>query len=236
MSKSLYLSLVISLLFSVALYIGTNSIIYSLILFVLSFLYLTFIVGKRLNIFNQKTKRFHECYFFINNFIVAISIKGSISQSLESFAGGMSEEFNEEVLIMQDMNDGEKLVYLRKFFPFHIYQLFLDVFDLWLEQGGDIIGMTSHLTNQLRESEELITFSESNNRLYLIEFSILWLFSISIIIALRFSLSIFFETLANQLFYQLGLFAIFIFILVSIEMMTRKMTSLEIQGAENENQ
>ena len=236
MNKYISIGLVISFLFAIAYYLGTNSLIFTILLLVITFAYFLVVIARRFAKFNNKVKRFHECYFFINNFVVGLSIKSSVSAALENLYSSMSSDYQEEIKACDEMNDEEKLRYLEKFFPFHIYQLFLDVFLLWVEQGGDIIQMSNHLTIQLRESEELIVFSESNNRSHLVEFSMLWGFAIAIVVALRFALSIFFETISKQLFFQIGIFAVFLFVLVSIEILTRRMVDIEIKGARFENE
>lgn len=235
MSRYIYIGLLVGFLLAFAYYIGTNSFIFSIALFVITFMYFFLILGKRFIKFSNKVKRFHECYFFINNFIVGLSIKGSVTAALENLKGTISDDFQEEMESCEDMSAEEQLTYLQKYFPFHIYQLFMDIFLLWSEQGGDIIQMSTHLINQLRENEEFIVFAESNNRSHLVEFIILWAFSVAIVVALRFALSIFFESVSKQMLFQVGVFIVFLFIIASIEVMSRRMVNVEIKGANYES-
>lgn len=234
MNKFIYLGFIIGALLGVACYLGTNSMILAITLFVITLMYFLFILSKRFINFDKKIKRFHECYFFVSNMIVSLSIKNSISAALDNLKSSMSDEFLEEMETMNDMNENEKLSYLQRYFPFHFYQLFVDVVNLWIEQGGDIIKMTDHLSYQAREVEEYIIFSTSNSKGKLLEFVILWLLSVSIVIILRFALSMFFASVSKQLFYQIGIFLIFIFLLFSVELMSRRMCGIQIKGVENE--
>ena len=234
MSKFLYIGLIVASLLGIACYLGTNSLLLAIVLIAITLMYFLFIISKRFINFDKKIKRFHECYFFVSNMIVSLSIKNSISAALENLKSSMSDEFLEEMETMKDMNENEKLSYLQRYYPFHFYQLFVDVVNLWIEQGGDIIKMTDHLSYQAREVEEYIIYSTSNNKGKLLEFIILWLLTVSIVIVLRFALSVFFVSVSKQLFYQIGIFLIFIFLLFSVELMSRRMCDIQIKGVENE--
>ena len=233
-SKVIYIGFILSVLFAVSCYLGTDSLITSLPLFVITLVYFIFIVSKRFTKFDKRISRFHECYFFMSNFIVSLSVKNSLNAALTNVKDIMSDDYLEEMGTIEEMNEGEKLQYLKKYFPFHVYQIFVDVITLWLDQGGDILKMTSSLMEQTRQIEEYIIFSESVNKSRLIEFIVLWLLSIVIIVILRFSLDSFFGSITKQIVYQVGIMSFFLLILVSTEFMTRRMTNVVIKGAENE--
>ena len=108
--------------------------------------------------------------------------------------------------------------------------MFLDLISLWSDQGGDIISMSSNLTNRARELEEYVSEAEQIHNKKIIEFVILWSFSLAILVFLRFALSQFFDKITSQFFYLIGIASIFIYVLITIHLLISKMTTLEING------
>ena len=101
---------------------------------------------------------------------------------------------------------------------------------MWNEQGGDILAMSQHLVNQVRLKEEYILFCESTHRTRLVEFIILWALTLLILISLRFALSQFFTHIVKTIFYQVAVVAIFIFLIVSIYIMVKRITNITLEG------
>ena len=102
--------------------------------------------------------------------------------------------------------------------------------DLWQEQGGDILKMTNFLTNQFREIEEYILSCKQLGEKKIIEFSILWLFSLSILVVIRFSLSEFYYSIIRNNVYIFGVLVIFVFALISIQILVSKVCAIELKG------
>ncbi|MFA6675799.1 MAG: hypothetical protein WCS49_02875 [Bacilli bacterium] len=234
MNKTLFIGLVLAIVFSFICYVASDSIFVSAITFVLTIVYFFLVVARRFQKFNAKIKRFHHCFYFINNFLVSLSIRKSISEAFHHAANALDEEFKEEEEAMKDMMENEKILYLQRYFPFHLYQLFSDIVMLWCEQGGDILLMSNYLYNQARETEEYILYCESVNRKTTIEFSVLWLFSLTILFILRFVLSDFYIYIVKQTFYSYAILGIFLIVLLSIELLTKHMTKIEIRGWNND--
>lgn len=234
MNKSVIFGLVLSVIFAIICYIASDSIIASSVVFLATILYFLFIIAKRFKTFALKTTRFHQVYCFINNFLISLSIKESIRGAFESAADSLGDDFQEESDAIVDLTENEKILYLQRYFPFHIYQLFTDVVTLWCEQGGDILSMSTYLTNEIREIEEYILFCESTSRKTSFEFAILWLFSLTILFILRFVLADFYSYILKQTFYPYAIMSIFFIVLLSIELLTRRITKLEIKGWSNE--
>lgn len=221
---------IVSFLFGIICYLATNSIFVALIVILLTTLYFVLIGTKKTNKYKIKISRFHSCYLFINNFIIALSIKKAIKPAFDSTIVTMDEDIQELIDSIKENTEEDKLKYLTKYFKFDIYNLFLDLIALWLDQGGDIISMSSNLTNRARELEEYVSEAEQIHNKKFIEFTILWTFSLAILVFLRFALSQFFSKITSQLFYLIGIGTIFVYVLITIHLLISKMTTLDIKG------
>ena len=195
------LGLVISIILGfVSFYATSNVFIGGGVLVVCILLYFL-VFYKILQKYILKMNRIHECYLFINNFLITLSIKESLNAAFEATTNSISEEFSEYVLSVGDLNPQEKLLYLSKYFTLHIYRIFTDIVLLWQEEGGKILDMSSHITNEMREIEEYATYSKSISKRKSLEIGTLWLFSLAIIVVLRMSLSDIFSGLLSNPIY-----------------------------------
>lgn len=176
-------------------------------------------------------ERYHECYHFVNNFIIALSIKRAISTSLENAIYSMSDDFQEMMAKLENMDDGQKLRYLQGgYFPFHIYQLFIHVVELYQEEGGDILQMSKYLISDARNEEEYINIASSLSSRKYVEITVLWMISLAILVILRFSLMDFYNAIKSQLFFQFSLVAIALFVLVTYFFLFSRGTSIKLKG------
>ncbi|MBE6135709.1 MAG: hypothetical protein E7181_00340 [Erysipelotrichaceae bacterium] len=124
----------------------------------------------------------------------------------------------------------DKITYLQKYFPFHYYGLFIKIINLWQEQGGDILSMSSHLLEEGRKSEEYLRYCQDSHLTRTMEFVVLWVFALVNLVVMRVSLNQFFTHIVNNIVYQVGLTAFFLFFLISIDILVRKVTSKEVKG------
>ena len=226
----IYFGIVIGLIFGIVTYIGSNNLIVTLAVFVISLLYFILIARPLYKRYDTKTKRFHQCYHFINSFIVSLSIKSSLSGAYESAMNAMPEDFVSKVENLDTFDQKERLENLNKYFRFHAFSLFLDLVNIYEEQGGDILEMSHYLLEETRLTEEYIAENNSIARKKITEFAILWFLTLLVVIILRFALSSFYSSLTKQLYYVIGIGGVFIFALVSIHIALMKMTKLEIKG------
>ncbi len=234
MKKIPFYSTLVSIIFAFVAYLGTNSFIVAGIVLIASISYFFLLFHKEIKKYVFTINRFHECYTFINNFIVSLSITDSFSGSLESTSQAMGEDFKEEIEGIRDMKEIEKLQYLEKYFPFHVFKLFFNTVCIQVEEGGDIIKMSQFITDDIRETEEYITHSNSVIKRKAFEIGTLWLFTFFILIVLRFALQDLFQSFSKELIFQLCVGGIFFIALISIELFTRRFTSIKIKGADHE--
>ena len=192
------------------------------------------LIRKKMQLFLSIHQKIHECYLFINNFLVSLSIKESLPAAFEVTNTAISDQYRDYLASIEDLNPQEKLMYLKKYFPFQIFQLLVDVVLIWLEQGGNILEMSDHISNETREIEEYISYSEMINRRKAIEIAVLWFFSLTIVIALRIALANFYEDLLKQPIYLISNVVLVLVILLSIYLLVIKITKVEVRMNENE--
>ena len=211
-------------------FISTQNLISTALIGVVTLIYFFVYVNKVIKNKDEKVNRFQDCYQFINNFLIALSIKGHISGALVSALESQNEETNDLVKSVDSNDPMEKVIYLKDYFKFDIYSLFVDLIKVFNDEGGDIIQMSRYLLNQIREDEEYIVNAERMNKKALVEFVILWSFALCILVILKYSLSDFFTHIVKNIFYQVSVVSILFFTLVSSHIAVRKITNLKIKG------
>ena len=225
--------IIISLIIGIASFVASNNIIVGVVITAIGILYFIFLAKPMFAKYQTKTKRFKECYHFINTFIISLSVKSTVQGAYESAIGSMPEEFINNIENIETFTTKEKLEHLNKYFRFHVFSLFLDLINIYEEQGGDILNMSNHLLDETRIIEEYISESTSISKKKTIEFAILSFLTLGIMVFLRFALSQFFTSLSKQLFYPLGTGAISLFCLISIPFSIMRICELDIKGWDN---
>ncbi len=204
-------------------FIGGGVMLFSLIIYFCIFL-------KGIQKHLSLVTKIHHCYLFINNFLISLSIKESLNAGFEATNNSISDDLKQFLESVDDLNPQEKLLYMNKYFPFHIFKLFTDIVLMWVEEGGNILEMSSHITNEIRQIEEYTTYCQSINKRKATELGILWLFSLVIVIALRIALTDFYEGLANQPVFTASVVVLMLVVILSVYLLYRKVIKLEIRG------
>ena len=175
------IGLIVSIALSLICFISTENSISTIAIGSISLLYFMIYVFKVLKNKDEKITRFQNCYQFINNFLIALSIKGHISGALASALESQNEETIDLVKSVDSNDPMEKVMYLKEYFKFDVYSLFVDLVSLFNDEGGNIIQMSRYLLNQIREDEEYIVNAERMNKKAIVEFTILWSFALTIL-------------------------------------------------------
>ena len=226
----LLVGIVVSLVFAGVTFIASQNIFSALGIMFIFTMFFVLIARRLVNNSQQKVHRYHECYQFINSFVISLNVKGSLSSAMESAYNTADSGTKEIIDSIKELNEEEKLSYLIKYFKFDLYRLFVDTVSLWNEQGGDIIRMSHHLIDQVRLKEEYLLSCQSINKSKCVEFVVLWSIALMILAALRFALSQFFLRIAETLFYQVAVVVTMLFALVSIYILLKRMTNLSLEG------
>ena len=222
--------IIVSMVFAGVTFIATQNIFSTIGIFFIFMAFFVLIARRLINNSQQKVRRYHECYQFINSFIISLNVKGSLSSAMQS-AYDTSDSGTKEIIdSINELSEEEKLSYLIKYFKFDLYRLFVDTVSLWNEQGGDIIKMSHHLIEQVRLKEEYLLTCQSINKSKSVEFVILWAIALMILTALRFSLSQFFVRVSQTIFYQVAVVVTMLFALVSIYILFKRVTNLNLEG------
>ena len=178
----------------------------------------------------MKTHRYHQCFQFINSFIVSLNVTGSMNAAFQRAYETTDEDTKEIIESIKDLNEQEKLSYLIKYFKFDLYRLFVDVINLWNEEGGDIIKMSQYLINQARLKEQYLVNCEIIHRQKTVEFVVLWAITLAILGILRFALSQFFSHIRGSLFYQISVFVIVLFAIFSVYILLMRVNKVDLEG------
>ena len=226
--------LVVSFVFAGVNFIASQNIITTLFIFLSSFSFFVLVVRRQVTKNQLKIHRYHQCYQFINSFIISLNIKGSMNAAIESSYETSSESTKEVLDSIKDMNEEEKIAYLCKYFKFDLYRLFVDTVNLWNEEGGDILEMSQYLVNQARLKEQYLLTCETIHRQKTIEFTVLWSISLAILAILRFALSQFFFSISRTIFYQISVLVIILFALFSIFVLLKRVSKFDLEGWKDE--
>ena len=230
----LSIGFLVSIVFAGLLFIASENFISSLVIFICSIGFFVFIVRRQVDKYREKTRRYHQCFQFINTYLVSLSIKGSLAYARESSYNVADKKTKEVMDSIKDLDEQEQLSYLCKYFKFDLYHLFIDTVSLWNEQGGDILKMSQHLVNKVRLKEEYLLACESMHKARITEFTILWSITLIILASLRFALSQFYAKVVQTLFYQVSTIAIFLFVFVSIFVLVKRITNVTLEGWKDE--
>ena len=228
-----FIGIVLSLILGFVSYFATSNILIGggILLFCTLFYFL--IIHKTLKSYLNNVSKIHSCYLFINDFLVSLSVKESLSAAFDNTKNAISDDYREFITSVDELNPQEKLMYLTKYYPYHIYQIFVDIILLWLDQGGKILDMSSSIANEMREIEEYVTYCQSVHRRKAFEIGVLWLFSLTIVIILRFALTDFYDELSKQLIFIISIILLVGLVLLSIYLLVNRISKIEVRGIKN---
>lgn len=221
---------VVSFVLAGITYLASQNLISTLSIFIITNVFFILLVKRQMDKAQLKIHRYHQCFQFVNSFIVSLNIKGSMAAAMES-AYETADEATREILdSIKEMTEEEKISYLQKYFKFDLYRLFADTVTLWNEQGGDILQMSRYLVDQVRLKEQYLITCQSLHKSKTIEFVVLWAITLSILAALRFSLSQFFSYISSTIIYQVSVVATMLFTLLSVYILIKRITKLNLEG------
>ena len=127
--------IIVSMVFAGITFIATQNIFSSIGILFIFLAFFVLIARRLINNSQQKIHRYHECYQFINSFIISLNVKGSLSSAMESAYNTSYGGTKEIIDSIKELSEEEKLSYLIKYFKFDLYRLFTDTVFLWNEQG-----------------------------------------------------------------------------------------------------
>ena len=228
---SIYLvAVMVSGLFYIVTFLATNDLMLGAFPAGLALIYFVFVASPQLNLYKKKMQYFKLTNQFVNNFIISLSIQPVIDSAYKNALTSLNFDFKDKLEGTEELSSLEKLQYLGNYFSFHAYQAFVQVVDLWQEQGGDILKMSNFVTNQFREIEEYILACKQIGERKIVEFTVLWFFALSILVVIRFALAQFYVQIIQNKLYLVGVLAIFVFVIISCQVLISKVCYLDLKG------
>ena len=207
----LLVGIIVSITLAGLTFLASENIIIALVVLLLTNVFFIFVIKRQIDKAHLKIHRYHQCFQFVNSFVISLNIKGSLSAAMQSGYDTSDEATKEIIDSIKEMSEEEKITYLSKYFKFDIYHLFVDTVLLWNEEGGDILKMSRYLIDQARLKEEYLLSCESIHKTKTIEFVVLWSIALSILAVLRFALSQFFSYILHTVIYQVAIVIIMLF-------------------------
>ena len=217
-----------SLYFAIVAYVTTSNLLIGgsvfLIYFAISILFIKPLVKRYLD----KRRKRHEVFNFINHFIISLSITSSIDQAFEDATIDAKGEEKEVLDSISALTSMEKIEYLLRYFEDDIYPVFLSIVKAYLEEGGDLLEMSSQLLNEVTSNEEKHNSLETIRKKSLVQYGSLWFLSTIVLVFLRFGLSNFYDSLTKNIPYLLTSIAYFLIAIVSFYIYVRAYTGEKI--------
>lgn len=227
-SKLLIFSVALSLFFgSLAFLVAWNFYI-ALAVFVLFFLTFDFLISPLIEAYAAKERKRHEAYRFVNGFLITLSVTLSPENAYASATGEAKGELSELVSRLSSSSVDERLEYLKGYFLESYYAMFVSVFHLYEEQGGDVLSLSESLLKETARKEEEGDALQKESIRKLVEFVSLWLLSVVIIVFVRICLRTFYGSLVRNPLYLgcLGLY--FLIAIVSFVLFTSVFTAEKV--------
>lgn len=186
--------------------------------------------------FEEKERKRHECYRFINAFIISLSVNLSGEKAYEDATAttvGEERALIDRIVALKLL---ERLEYLKTYFAEGTYRMFVSIFRLFSEQGGDVLTLADPLLKEATRNEEYGNARLKIKIAGLAQFLALWFMSYLVLAFIRFGLNNFYLTLASSLAYLGTAMAYFGLALISFLYFTRKWTEerFELRRKKNE--
>ena len=135
---------------------------------------------------------------------MTLSVKESFEEAYESATRIEDKKIEEYTSELNQLNIYEKVKYLRSYFNLSIYKLFLNILDIYQDQGGNILNMSDNLISECTKTEKVLTETVNIGHKHIIEFIFLWLLSFGILIFMRYGIAQFYGMmLENPIFIPL---------------------------------
>ncbi len=221
--------IILGIFLGILCYFSINNIIFSvaiLVIFVAD--YFIFMRKKFIHYFSL-IERAHTSYHFINSFIISLSVKDSLEDAYQSGIRINNSRLNDETNALTEMPVIERVKYLADYFNLSIYKMFLNVLDLYQDQGGNILNMADNLLRECTRTQKTLSDTRSIGYKHLTEFVILWLMSFAILLFMRFSIQDFYLMMLKNQFIGPMIFMFFLICVVSINLFVNAFTNLTIK-------
>ena len=207
----------------VAYFVSDNFMIAGAVALIFVLLFFVF-VAPNIAKFKIRQQKRHECYLFVNSFLITLSVCQSLEKSYELATQNAQKNFKATLDSIALMEAKERIEYLSTYFEMPIYDMFLSVLNIYLDQGGDILALSKTLMEELTRIEETAMSISKNAAGVLIQWIVLWAMSIAILAFVRFGLDTFYDMLKTSTSYLIMTISYFVLLAVSIAIFTTQYT------------
>lgn len=197
-------------------YFLSDSLWLSIVVDVLGILSLAFFVVPLLAKKRVAARKREECFRFISSFVVSLSLTGSLEKSFDSAGADAKGELQSVLSSVEELHLGDRVQYLESYFESESYSMFLSLYGLYEEQGGDFLDLARELMDELARIEESANIMEKDGVMSLREFIMTWLISLGIVTFLRYGLANFYDSLVKNFLYVGALALFFAFFLFAV--------------------
>lgn len=229
MFSVLIIFLILSIATSVICYLATSNLIFAIAIFIIYVAYYFFFQHKRIKNYILLSKRVHSCCFFINSFVITMSVKESYEEGFNSGITIKDEQMHLFVNELQELSSFEKVKYLKNYFKLTMYSMFINVLEIYQDQGGNILTMTENLMRECTRTEKQLAESTNLGVKHLIEFVLLWAMSFVVLLFLKFGLGDFYQQMLNVPIFAPAIFVFFLLCLLSIHLFLNAYLNLSIK-------
>ena len=175
MSDSLYFGLGVGLLFALVFFLG---------------------VLPLLSAFQTRQRKRHECYHFVHSFLISLSVSSSPEEAYDGAALGVSGEEAAFFASLEGIGIEDKLENLKGYFVEPYYPMFVSLFRLYQEVGGDVIALSEPLLSEATRKESEGDALDKIRLRHFGQFVSLWLLSGAVLVSVRVGLSGFYAQLS----------------------------------------
>ncbi|MCR4561885.1 MAG: hypothetical protein K5694_01580 [Bacilli bacterium] len=227
----------ISLINGFLCYLITSSYVIGIAAMIIYLLATLFLVVPTVKRHMVRVKKRHECFRFVNTFIVSLSVSQSGQEAYESALTGGSDELSKTADSITNLTIDERLQYLERFFLVDYYRMFYTIYQLYLTQGGDVLTLAEPL---LKETTLFETHENSLEKVrvrYLTQFAVLWVLTILVLIFVRVGLNNYYTQLVQSSLYIVLAVLYFVIELISIVIFAYRVSgekfSLKLGGSKD---
>lgn len=208
--------LIIPLICGLLNYFVTLNLIYSLIIIFIGLIVLYFFNDKQISSFIKKDTKTRDCLMFINNFIITLSINQSINETYSILKESFSKGLLNQSKMIAHLNEEEQIHYLAKYFDLNVYEVFLNLLDQYIYNGGDILKIAQILLFDIRSTEDMLENHLSTLVKKIVEFASLWGMSFLIVLIIKFSLTNFLSDILSSNLFLIGLLIFFLIFYINL--------------------
>ena len=207
-------------------YFITESLYLSIGVALVTLLTLFFLVLPSIKKYSSLKTKQHESYLFINSFLITLSVSQSVEKSYELATENVEKDFKDTVQAIEHLTPMQRVEYLSNFFEMPIYDMFLSVLTIYLEQGGDVLKLSQSLMEELTRIEETAMSLSKHAINVLIQWIVLWAMSFAIMGFARFGLNSFYSYIKSSPTFLIMTCSYFLLLNVSIVIFTIKYTGV----------